>query len=159
MPPVYEEERREMRARIFLLAILATTAACDDSPSRPATEFPAMTGLWGGTLNINNGVNVCNYSWSITSQTAGSFAGSYEASGTCRLSNGTVSGTVSEAGAISFSPLLPLDNDCTRLAGGTVTGTVTGSTLSATGSESQRCNTPTGLFEFTRTYAVTLTKS
>ena len=148
-----------MRAYIFLLAVLATTAACGDSPAQPAAQFPAMTGTWGGTLNINNGVNICTYIWTITSQTAGAFDGSYQASGTCRLANGTVSGTVSESGAISFSPLLPLDNDCVRLSGGTATGTVSGSTLSATGSESQRCNTPTGLFEFTRTYAVAMTKS
>jgi NADH:ubiquinone oxidoreductase subunit F (NADH-binding) len=148
-----------MRPRLVLLPMLLATLACGDSPSAPATQFPAMTGTWGGTLNINNGANLCNYSWSITSQTAGAFAGSYEASGTCRLSNGTVSGTVSEAGAISFSPLLPLDNDCTRLAGGTAAGTVSGSTVTATGSETQRCNTPTGLFEFTRTYALALTKT
>ena len=147
-----------MRARIFLLAMLATTMGCDDSPSQPTVQFPAMSGSWSGTLNINNGQNICTYIWSITSQMAGAFDGSYQASGTCRLSNGTVSGTVSESGAISFSPLLPLDNDCVRLSGGTATGTVSGSTLSATGSESQRCNTPTGLFEFTRTYALALSK-
>ena len=148
-----------MRARILLLTMLATTMGCDDSPSQPTVQFPAMTGSWSGTLNINSGQNICTYIWSITSQTGGDFGGTYQASGTCRLSNGSVSGTVSESGAISFSPLLPLDNDCTRLSGGTATGTVSGSTLSATGSESQRCNTPTGLFEFTRTYAVAMTKS
>jgi len=144
-----------------LLALLPVTLACDDSssPSGPSVQFANMIGSWSGTLNINGGVNICSYTWSITSQTGGSFSGSFEVGEGCRQGSGAVSGTVSEAGALSTGPPLPLDAVCTRLAGGTITGTVSGSSLSATGSETQRCNTPTGLFEFTRSYLLSLAKS
>jgi hypothetical protein len=118
-----------------------------------------MVGAWSGTLNINAGANICTYAWSIEGQAGGSFFGSYQASGTCRLSSGAVAGSVSDTGALSLGSPLPLDSDCTRLAGGTLAGTVSGSSLSATGSETLRCNTPTGEFEFTRSYALALTKS
>ena len=148
-----------MLGRICLVGLLMTGPACGSSPSAPAAQFPNLIGAWSGTLNINSGTNICSYTWSITSQTGGSFFGSYQAAGTCRLSNGEVSGTVTEAGAFSIGALLPLENVCTRLAGGTTTGMVSGTTVSAMSSESQRCNTPTGPFEFTRTYVLSLTKS
>ena len=143
-----------------LCGLLPLTLACDgSSPSGPSVQFANMIGAWSGTLNINGGVNICSYTWSITSQTGGSFSGSFEVGEGCRQGSGAVSGTVSEAGALSIGPPLPLDAVCTRLAGGTITGTVSGSSVSATGSETQRCNTPTGVFEFTRSYALSLTKS
>ncbi|HZI27100.1 MAG TPA: hypothetical protein VFD64_03030 [Gemmatimonadaceae bacterium] len=115
--------------------------------------------LWFCLLGLLSRVNICSYTWSITSQTGGSFSGSFEVGEGCRQGSGAVSGTVSEAGTVSTGPPLPLDAVCTRLAGGTMTGTVSGSSVSATGSETQRCNTPTGVFEFTRSYALSLAKS
>jgi hypothetical protein len=143
-----------------LIGLLVVTGACDSSPpSAPSVQFANMIGAWSGTLDINGGTNICAYTWSITNQTGGSFSGSFEVGAGCRQATGAVSGTVSEAGAVSFGPLLPLDAVCTRLAGGTATGTVSGSSVSATGSDTLRCNTPTGVFEFTRSYALSLTKS
>jgi hypothetical protein len=75
------------------------------------------------------------------------------------VGSGVVVGTVSETGGLSLGSPLPLDSDCTRLAGGTTAGTISGSSLSATGSETLRCNTPTGIIELTRSYALSLAKS
>jgi len=141
--------------------VLMTAGACHHSaPAGPSAQFPSMIGNWSGTLNINSGANVCTYSWSIGNQAGGSFSGSYQVGGgSCRQASSTVSGTVSEAGALSFGPLLPLDSGCTRLAGGTTTGTVSGNSLSAAASETIRCDGQTGTFEFTRSYALSLAKS
>jgi len=149
-----------MLASTCLLGMLVATVACNrSSPSGPSAQFANMIGAWSGTLNINSGANICPYTWSIGNQTGGSFSGSYQVGGSCRLVSGVVAGTVTEAGALSFGPLLPLDSDCTRLTGGTTSGTVSGSSVSATASETLRCNTPTGPIEFTRAYALSLAKS
>jgi hypothetical protein len=155
-----------MLRRICLVGLVVATVACKGPSSPgPSAPFANMIGVWSGTLNINpdtpgrgggdSGGNSCSYTWSIASQTGGSFSGSYQTGGdSCRLGSGLVVGTVSEGGALSFGPLLPLDSDCTRLAGGTTTGTVSGSSVSATGSETISCNTSGGPFEFTRSYAL-----
>jgi hypothetical protein len=160
--PVIEPAAAEVGtlARICLVGVLITAGACGGSaPSGPSAQFANMAGTWSGTLNINSGANICTYTWSIGTETGGTFSGSYQVGGSCRLGSGAVSGTVSAAGVLTFGPLLPLDSDCTRLAGGTSTGTVSGSAVSATASETLRCNLSSGPIEFTRSCVLSLARS
>lgn len=153
-----------MRTLVCVVCLCLLAAACGSSPTQPspptqppappAPQFPSMMGAWNGTTTIVavvgtvSGSNVCTQSWLITSQTQGSFSGSFQLSGGTTVacaSAGTVSGTIATNGAISgltFSAQIsPPNPGCTKTSGDTVfSGLLTNATLTATASDAFLCN-------------------
>jgi hypothetical protein len=150
-------------ARLFLLAVFI--AGCgDDKPSSPSSTYPNMVGSWEGTATTSGTVggtlatNTCSETWTISSQSAGDFAGTFQTSGgttaPCAQS-GNLNGVVTAGSAVTDIVHTAVNqNPCTRLQRSAMAGTVTGAALSAQSSETLSCSGTT----LTRNIAVSMTK-
>jgi hypothetical protein len=154
-------------SRAVLVAVVLAAVGCKSSPNAPSPQYPNMTGIWTGTLNVVEGGsrNTCTHSWNITTQNGGTFSGSSQNAGDAsacapilRIGPGSVSGTVATDGVVSFGPIVRLESVCIRLSGGTYSGRVSGSSITATTVETIRCTDMFGTYEFTQSLAVTLAR-
>lgn len=148
--------------RVLLALIIVTAAACgSSSPSSPsmpsapvptAPVYPNLVAGWSGTATIGAvgggaaASNVCQTTWVITSQSAGSFSGSYQLSGgtttTCGQS-ASVQGTVDTTGQISIaftSNQSAVPAGCTIAGGTAMTGVVTGNAMTLQQTVRLTCN-------------------
>jgi len=151
---------------LFLVACVAAGCGGDDpsSPS-PVGEFPGMVGTWDGTLTVSGAVggspvsNTCRETWTISSQSAANFVGTFQTSGgtpnPCSQS-GSLNGTVAAGGGVTdvVHGSLINPNTCTRVSRTPMAGAVNGAALSAQSNETLSCSGTT----VTRTLSVSLTK-
>ncbi len=147
--------------RLAVGLLLVNLVACGggNSPTSPSTpytppapQYPSLLGAWAGTHSVTavgGGIQTsatCNHTWMVNSQSAGSFSGTWQTTGTspgCSQA-GTLSGTISTSGAISGLKLSATvgASPCTRTRGdGLFNGTLSGSTVTATMQESVLCGT------------------
>jgi hypothetical protein len=148
---------------LFLLAVLV--AGCgDDKPASPSSTYPNMVGSWEGTVTTSGTVggtaatNTCRETWTISSQSAGDFLGTFQTSGgtaaPCAQS-GSVNGIVTAGSAVTdIVHTAVIQNTCTRLQRSAMAGVVTGAVLSAQSDETISCSGTT----LTRRLAVSMTK-
>jgi len=147
----------------------------------PPVTYPSLVGSWGGTLAIDAGVYdgysetiVCTHGWIITTQTEGTFTGTFQTSGGTVYNSagtpfdcsgaGTISGVVSSSGSINnLTPNIPLSpGDCVRVEGsGLYSGNLAGfsPTLMTQTWDVVRCPEllPGGYTGFSRKLLITLT--
>ena len=154
-----------MKTCPWLLLLAVLVAGCgDDEPTSPSSTYPNMVGSWEGTV-VTSGLvggtpasNTCRETWTISSQSAGDFLGTFQTSGgtaaPCAQS-GSVNGVVTTGSAVTdivHSAGTP--NTCTRLQRSAMAGAVAGAVLSAQSNETVSCSGTT----LTRNIAVSMTK-
>ena len=137
---------------LMVAAICAGGISCGGSSSS-SSNAPNLVGGWAGTIKINAvaghliGSNTCTHSWTITSQTAATFSGTYQLAGgttTSCGSSGSVSGTISTTGAFSGLSFVCTVGDCylpCTLTGSTPwAGNLTGSSINLQRSQQFSCS-------------------
>jgi hypothetical protein len=127
-----------------------------------ATAIPNFAGAWNGTLTISLlGVsNTCTETWIIASQNGPQFVGTWQTSGGSATScgqAGTVTGSVLSDGTVRdvTHTVAVGTTTCTRVSGGQLNGTFSGLTLTAQGTDVQRCPSAA---DVTRSFTLALRK-
>lgn len=101
-----------------------------------------MLGGWSGTLTAvtdaylfppvpTRSSTVCSQTWLIGSQTGGAFSGTFTQSGANCVDTGTVNGTVTSSGAVSFNFASTAANFCRFVSGDTTYRGVIGTGVTA----------------------------
>ena len=153
--------------------------SCDEpspGPMSPTPSTPSLVGNWTGTLTVEQIVppegprivNVCNETWTVTTQTEGRFAGTFQASGgtvTRCTEAGSLAGTVSTSGEIAsltFNPPVGSPSDtstCRRVSGdGVYTGRLDGASLTAQTAERALCIAGGAGLQFDRTFRLSMNR-
>ena len=144
-----------MKSRLFIALVLGTVAsACSGGSTSPTVQYPNMLGTWTGSLTFIRSIsppgasNTCTLSWTVTTQNAGQYSGTYQIAGgtvdPCG-SAGNVSGSVSADGNVSgltFSTPFRIVSQCVLSAGSSIpvfSGRVSGTALTAQSTEAIQC--------------------
>ena len=167
-----------MMKRIIVGFVLVNcSAACGSNSSSSAPSaaaqapgLPNIMGLWVGTdaLSITDvlsgakGSSNCSTTWYVEKQSGGSISGTYQLSGGTPFDScadrGTLSGSVTTAGALIvrfLSASVDISSRiCASVSGGALTGVVNAETMSLQGTERFSCVTGS-LRDQTRTLALT----
>ncbi len=124
------------------------------TPTPPPPSYPAMTGNWTGTAVIvavvgaSTGSNTCALTWTIPTQTAGAFSGTFQLSGgtvTPCAGAGAVTGTIGTDGtlgslAIDTTVGAPLPPSCVKTGTTPYSGLLSNGLLRATSTEQLVCS-------------------
>ena len=145
------------------------------SPTAPTTSttpttYQNIVGNWSGTQSVvvsSSRTRVfsitCNQAMAITTQSEGTFSGTYAVSGSdteCVYAGTIDAGTLTTSGVVSakLGTSVNAQDDCTRTQGdGVYQGSLSGSTLILTMTESLACTNPTETLN--RTWTITSSKN
>lgn len=167
-----------------ILALALALSGCSDSPTSPSpTPQPApppapvflnMVAGWSGRATLaavirqtnERGTNVCDQSWVVTSQTGGTFTGTFQSSGGTLVAcaqAGTFTGVITTSGtlqSLDFDVALGAASGCTRISGSaTLTGVVSATgALTAQGADALRCTVNGVALEADRTISLEMAK-
>ena len=146
------------------------TAPTAPTTSTTSTTYQNLVGNWSGTQSVvvsSSRTRVfsitCNQAMAITTQSEGTFSGTYAVSGSdteCVYAGTIDAGTLTTSGVVSakLGTSVNAQDDCTRTQGdGVYQGSLSGSTLILTMTESLACTNPTETLN--RTWTITSSKN
>lgn len=164
---------RRLLAVLALGLLVACGGGSSGDPVAPTPVVPSyasVTGNWAGTETIISAVrggssasNICQEAWSVTSQQAGDFQGTWQASGGTLVNcaqTGTLTGSVSTDGSLAVQLTVTLGaTGCTAISGGpTFSGSVSGSTLTIERTDAVQCGTGSSAVQADRDITLKLTR-
>lgn len=163
----------------FAVVLAGVLTSCSGTSSRPTSptpvppmpDYPTMIGAWSGMLTVEQVVaqgsggrtiNICNETWSITTQITGQFSGTFQADGVCAQS-GSLHGTVSTSGnvtGLTFSVFVGSPGEtstCRRVSGdGVYSGLFDRVSLVARTAERTLCVAGGAGLQFDRTFSLSM---
>lgn len=126
--------------------------------------FPSVLGAWSGTLSFaaQGSSGSCNQTWLITSQTGGTFSGTFQITGGTGCSQaGTISGAITSTNAITslgvVSNTVSNGAVCTD-SNSVTTGLLSGRTMNVQKSFTRNCTSPPPAVTFAESQTISMTK-
>ena len=168
------DTKRHVSVALVVSTMLLFGSCGGSSPSSPTSPsaapaptpvYPSMVGVWTGNLSNTNsgdisGSYTCPYQFSISSQTQGTFGGTFfqqqSSDANCVGRSGTLTGSVSTAGGATVTPVGGTNPICTPQGSIAWSGNVSGGrTMFLSRTYTDSC---TGGFTVRRTQNLSLTK-
>lgn len=159
------------RAAVVVAALAAVN--CGGSPAGPTqVQFADMVGTWSGPVTVDltfedgtKRTDACSERWTITTQSAGTFSGTFSTGGnesdTCGRQEGTMSGTVMADGTVMTLSFRVTEGAgaCVRIAQTRLVATVSGRSFRATWTDQILCPGGGVPYSVSRSIVMELSKS